>query len=1270
MTQEYITHLKEVNDIVDVVSEHLTLVRRGANHIGICPFHTDTTPSLTVSRTRQMYKCWACGAGGDVINFLQEAESLTFVEACRVLAKRAHIDPPTDIQQTPEQEAVARQRETALHEAQQQQNAFVAERSAQIFIDFLAARGISGETAATFGLGYARSGFFANRITYPFYSPAGQIVGFTGRATDWHKECNYPKFKNSAESAIYHKEALLFGIQQAKRAIGDRGAAYLVEGQHDVLSMYQFGARNTVCGSGTAFGEKQARLLHRYTNTVVLMYDGDEAGRKATLKTLRLLLAEGLSVRIVSLPDGDDPDTFAQRIGSNHGDLRQRLCTMTKPWIDYVMALYPHTNDSDLYAANVRSVCEMVAAVPDQLKRKALVSTVCEQYHISAADVRKLVKPEPTTDTWKDGFYGLDEAKELVGADTHAGTLTFDYRYFVEHIDIEPIILYKGKPKKFAIQMLRKEFAQFTVRGQELEFSTAETLPMQVLATMHREGIKINVDCYDPDTESTHTKAFVDWYVEGNARLCGALESADRSECVRRALDAIAYCESTMRTMNADRYAKLLDLKIGAYNELLKPMLVARKDKNELEKQRGDLEANLFDFDPSELPAYVGENEAMMKVYQNYGFYPLLKKDKTPCAYMFKNEKGNGHTRISDFYMTPLLHIYSTDDAANKRVIQLSHIHFGDKFVEWPSSILANLGKVNEKLINAGAYNYTGSLNQFKLIWQQMSYNFTKCTELKVFGQQPEGFWAFTNAIYHTVDGVPRIDYVDELGVTTHEGVNYYSPAFSKIFLDERRDADQYEQDRYFVYKETPEADRINFGQWAALMDEVYKINNNGKFAILFDILACFRDFIYAERKFFTTLFFIGPTGSGKSQIAYSMRALFMSPDAPVFNLNSGTDAAFFMTLERNRNVLAIMEEYNDTNISPAKFQGLKSAILDGEGKIKVKDMAAKTLDSSKINAIPLPLGQEAPQQDDGSLANRSILCDVPYKPKGEFTPDEIAIFDRLKAYERAGLSNVLIEILACRTAIKRYFNDTFNDELKRIKAAVNANITNTEGLTRVTNSLTLLSTICRIVEERTPLKLPFTYADFFTLACDKIVRQMSTISVVNKLSNYFATIGFLITQGSIKIGRELKVVTPKMGEVTVKRAGNQVETVRLPSPETKVLYIHFESIYPLYERVSGRSALSQQSLRAYFESHAAYIGQCKNTKFTWFEETKVPHTTTDANGKEQTYVSIIMERKQNASSAYMFNYNTLVELADVDFERRTDDDTPTDAPNDEPMPF
>ena len=164
----------------------------------------------------------------------------------------------------------------------------------------------------------------------------------------------------------------------------------------------------------------------------------------------------------------------------------------------------------------------------------------------------------------------------------------------------------------------------------------------------------------------------------------------------------------------------------------------------------------------------------------------------------------------------------------------------------------------------------------------------------------------------------------------------YYSPAFSEIYKDEREENDRYKMERYFVYKEPQENQRIDFADWARQMDSVYKVNDNGKWAIMLTMMACFRDYIFSQRRFFTTLFFIGPTGSGKSQLAESMRSMFMVPEAPVFNLNFGSDASFFIVLESYRNVISIMEEYNDSTISQTKFQGLKAAVFDGEGKTKV----------------------------------------------------------------------------------------------------------------------------------------------------------------------------------------------------------------------------------------------------------------------------------------------------------------------------------------------
>ena len=169
--------------------------------------------------------------------------------------------------------------------------------------------------------------------------------------------------------------------------------------------------------------------------------------------------------------------------------------------------------------------------------------------------------------------------------------------------------------------------------------------------------------------------------------------------------------------------------------------------------------------------------------------------------------------RVRFFYMEALLHIEHTDSALNKRVIQLNHRRFPPRYVEWQVVVYGqNLGKLNEKFIEVGAYNFDGTMNQYRAIWRNMSYKFTKCTELRTFGQQPEEFWAFTNAILHEVEGEMKVEYTNHLGgVATHNGKNYYSPAFSEIFAHQRHDDDQYELDRYFIYKQVPENNRMDF---------------------------------------------------------------------------------------------------------------------------------------------------------------------------------------------------------------------------------------------------------------------------------------------------------------------------------------------------------------------------------------------------------------------------------------------------------------------------
>lgn len=1326
MNHEFNDRIKSESNIADVIGDYIKLRKAGINYKGCCPFHQEATPSFVVSPNKGIYTCFGCGKHGDVISFVQEHENISYTEALRILAKRANIDMP-EVETSDEDRKRMLERESLLNInaaawAQMRQNITTNPEA----LSYAMERGYTAETISKFGIGYAESNnqltstfsatqqklaqklgiikegergkydAFRQRLMFAFQDLNGNIIGFAGRHTNWVKgESNFGKWINSDDSELFHKEKAVFGLFQAKKEISRRDKALVVEGQGDVATLHQAGIEITVAGSGTAIGKHQARLIIRFSKNVVLMYDGDAAGQKATLSAINVFLAEGASVRIITLPETEDPDSFVRKQPKK--DLYKTLSEMERGLVEYFHHRYAdQLSDPQKKTEVLLQLGETLSNIEDDLLRNSYIQQVCVLFEVGIDDFKpktKAKKKEVKTDTWKDGFHGVDEARAIAKSDTI--TLSFNQTKFIEDYDFKAVILAKGNIGKHHIQSLHTHVRKVRVDMSEIKFmddKDNEGYEAGVLKEMFRHGFDIEVEYFfnkrkfnnkkkageddiDEDWEEEYTSGFADYYVNQYAIYIDIrnkkLTETEKTHIFNNCAEVISFTDVTARTVSMKTWAKRLDISGSDLKAIVLPFLNRRKDKAALENQRLNEASDLLEFNPEEVPSYVDEDKTLSQIYKRDHFFPILKKTKEeksiPVAYMFRNEKGGGHSCISDFYMEPLLHIAHKDSAMNKRVIQLNHMHLPTRYVEWQSSFMANLGKLNEKFIEEGSYNFEGTANQWRVIWRNMSYNFITCTELRTFGQQPEEFWAWSNAILHEVDGETKVEHTTHLGVVTHKEQNYYSPAFSQIFANNRDGNDQYEQDRFFIYKDIPEAQKINFKDWASLVDQVYKVNDNGKWAVLFDILACFRDYIYSQKKFFTTLFFIGPAGSGKTELARSMRSLFMSPDAPVFNLNSGTDAAFFMVLERLRNVICIMEEYNDTGISQAKFQGLKSAVFDGEGKIKVKDINSKTLDSSKINAIPLPLGQEAPQQDDGSLAMRCIICEVPYKDKGEFSQEETQLFDTLKLHERTGLCNVLVEILSVRNTFKNYFLSTFAEEVKRIKEAVSDKVSNTEGLTRVENAVALVTSVCRIIEERTELKLPFTYAEFFPMATDKVLKQMEQISTSNKLQNFFGTLSFLLNQGKIRMGKEMKVDATKGGIITVMKQGKVTEQVKLPTPETRILFLDMSSIYPLYSSVV-KDALTKSSLTTYFKSHSCFIGLSKATVFSWDEahevRKEIPDGATDIVDRK-------MKKQTNTTSAYMFNYDDLADLMNISFVRETEEEDPQpgeDKPTD--LPF
>ena len=340
----------DATNIVDVVGEFVTLRKAGVNYKGLCPFHDDKTPSFMVSPSKQICKCFACGEGGTAINFLMKHEQITYPEALRWLAKKYNIEiqekelTEEELKEQSDRESMFIVNDWAMHYFQE-----VMKNDPDgiaIGKQYFRSRGIRDDIIEKFNLGYAlqkrdalalaaqKAGYqaeylektglciksekglhdrYAGRVIFPWLNVSGRVVAFGGRLLDSRTKGVQQKYVNSPDSEIYHKERELYGLYQAKKAIAKEDRVYMVEGYTDVIAMHQCGLENVVANSGTALSTHQIRLLRRFTQNITLLYDGDEAGIHAAMRGTDMLLAEGMNIKVLLLPDGDDPDSFSRK---------------------------------------------------------------------------------------------------------------------------------------------------------------------------------------------------------------------------------------------------------------------------------------------------------------------------------------------------------------------------------------------------------------------------------------------------------------------------------------------------------------------------------------------------------------------------------------------------------------------------------------------------------------------------------------------------------------------------------------------------------------------------------------------------------------------------------------------------------------------------------------------------------------------------------------------------------------------------------------------
>ncbi len=409
----------EATNIVDVVGEFVNLRKAGVNYKGLCPFHDDKTPSFMVSPSRQICKCFACGEGGNAVNFLMKHEQITYPEALRWLAKKYNIE----IQER--EMSDEEKREQSDRESMFVVNEWACEYFHEILknnVDgqaigkqYFRSRGIRDDIIEKFKLGFAltkrdamcneakRKGYkdeflvktglaiqnergiydrFAGRAIFPWLNVSGKVVAFGGRKLDAATKGVQQKYVNSPDSEIYHKERELYGIYQAKKAIVKEECVYMVEGYTDVIAMHQCGLENVVANSGTALSVYQIHMLHRFTQNIVLLYDGDEAGIHAAMRGTDMLLQEGMNLKVLLLPDGDDPDSFARK--HNAEEFKAYIQEHQTDFIQFKTDLMlKGVTDPLKRSEAISSILRSVSLIPDQVKRDTYLSECSHRFHVS-----------------------------------------------------------------------------------------------------------------------------------------------------------------------------------------------------------------------------------------------------------------------------------------------------------------------------------------------------------------------------------------------------------------------------------------------------------------------------------------------------------------------------------------------------------------------------------------------------------------------------------------------------------------------------------------------------------------------------------------------------------------------------------------------------------------------------------------------------------------------------------------------------------------------
>ena len=631
-----IDKIMDAANIVDVVSEFVTLRKAGVNYKGLCPFHNEKTPSFVVSPSKGYCHCFSCGKGGNVVGFIMEHEQMTYPEALRWLAKKYNIEiherelTDEEKREESERESLFIVNDWALHYFQD--NLFNTGQGQAIGLQYFRSRGFRDDTISRFQLGYAlperdalaraavAKGFkeeflittglcyrrddgrlqdrYAGRVIFPVHTVTGRVVAFGGRILDNNKKA--AKYVNSPESLIYHKSNELYGIYQAKHAITKQDRCYLVEGYIDVTSMNQSGVENVVASSGTSLTTGQIRLIHRFTNNITVLYDGDSAGIHASIRGIDMLLAEDMNVKVLLLPDGDDPDSFAQKHTAQ--EFRDYIEQHQTDFIEFkTNLLLRGVTDPIKRSEAISSIVKSVSVVPDQITRATYLTECAHRLGMNETTLintaNQFIRGEMEE---KRKEQRREEAKAGGPVKPLQPLAPVQGQPDVEYMLIQMVVrhgqetLYKGVETADGgtVDLSVSQYISYDLGADNLRFKNDLYNRMLAEAVEHNDDEGFNAEAYlthhpDIDISRTATEMAIDHFQLSKSLQVRRDEDTLRNQVEHLILDfRMAYVEQHLKELQRE-----INLSTGDTERMMK-LMAEYKDmqviRNEIAKELGN----------------------------------------------------------------------------------------------------------------------------------------------------------------------------------------------------------------------------------------------------------------------------------------------------------------------------------------------------------------------------------------------------------------------------------------------------------------------------------------------------------------------------------------------------------------------------------------------------------------------------------------------------------------------------------------------------------